>query len=57
MVLENRIIFPDEGEQELAEQVLEDQGLDYDYDSKDRMMVDEDGLEALEEEGVDFDQV
>ena len=52
-----RIVFDDECEQEDAEKALDDAGVWYDYDSGDRMMIQEDGLAVLDEAGVDFDEV
>lgn len=52
--LRYRIIAPDFIE---VEKVLDEAGCDYDYDSGDRIMVNQAGLNALNDAGVDFDEV
>ena len=39
------------------EELFDNKGIDYDYDCGDRMMVNQDGLDALAESDIDFDQV
>ncbi len=52
-----RIIFSDSVDQDTAENLLDEEGEWYDYDSGDRMMVNQDGLDLLYESEVDFDEV
>jgi hypothetical protein len=40
-----------------AEKVLDKKGIWYDYDSGDRMMVEQDGLNALDKADIDYDEV
>jgi hypothetical protein len=56
-MLEYRLIFSDPDEEEKAIKVLDETGNDYDHDSGDRMMVDQDGLDALAEAGIDYTEV
>lgn len=51
-----RIIFRT-GEGAEAERCLDEEGLWYDYDSGDRMMLHKDGLNCLEKNGIDYDEV
>lgn len=55
--LEHRIIFTDGEDIAMAESLLDDAGCDYDYDSNDRMMINDDGIEILSGAGIDFDVV
>ena len=59
MELERRIIFTNGEDISLAESILDNEGCDYDYDSGDRMMISDDGIEALSNADIyiDFDVV
>ena len=52
-----RVIFPSEEERDAAENVLDEVECKYDYDSDDRMMIDQCGLNFLDEYGIDYDEV
>ncbi len=52
-----RVIFPSDEERGAAENVLDEVGCSYDYDSGDRMMVDQCGLNFLDEYGIDYDEI
>lgn len=56
-MLDNRIIFDYEDDRIDAEDALEEAGEDFDYDSGDRMMVSDEGIEVLDEAGIDYDLV
>ena len=52
-----RVLFSNTEECIEAEKVLDDNSLDYDYDSRNRMMLSEEGIEVLEENNIDFDLI
>lgn len=52
-----RLIFANDESRENAEAILDEEELWYDYDSGDRMMVNHDGLNAIDEAGIDFDEI
>ena len=52
-----RVIFPSAEERDAAENTLDEVGCSYDYDSDDRMMVDQCGLNFLDEYGIDYDEI
>ena len=52
-----RVLFGRDEDREEAEECLDNLGLDYDYDSGDRMMVGQEALDELYEAGVDFDEI
>ena len=52
-----RVIFNDDNDRELAETILDAFGEDYDYDSGDRMMLKQDGLNLLGQTNIDYDEV
>lgn len=52
-----RVLFGRDEDREEAEERLDELGLDYDYDSGDRMMVGQEALDELYEAGVDFDEI
>ncbi len=54
-MLDHRIFFDDEEDRLNAEAALEAAGLDFDYDSGDRMMISEEGLEVLDENVINYD--
>ena len=55
--MENRVIFSSDIDRDEAEEWLDDHGQDYDYDSGDRMMLAQGGLDSLYESGIDFDEI
>ncbi len=52
-----RIIFSDKEEESNAAKLLENEGLDFDYDSGNRMMLNQESLDFLHSADVDFDEV
>ena len=56
-MLEYRVTFPDDDEEEKAVEILEKEGVDFDWDSGDRMMLNQEGLDLLRFENIDFDEV
>ena len=52
-----RLLFDDEEEQSKAENILDEEYIDYDYDSGDRMMTNAEGVEALNDNEILFDIV
>lgn len=52
-----RLFFHSSHDQSRAIDCLDENGCDYDWDSGDRMMVDQDGLDCLYDCGVDFAEV
>ena len=50
-------ITKDDDESRAAEQALDEEELDYDYDSGNRMMIGQDGLEFLSEKCFDYWEV
>lgn len=57
MEYDYRVIFPNKEEEEKAVKLLDEEGLDYDWDSGDRMMLDQEGLDFLYSTDVDFDEL
>ena len=52
-----RVLFPSTEECIEAEKVLDNKLLDYDYDSGNRMLLSDEGIEVLEENNIDFDLI
>jgi len=52
-----RITFSDGEDLELAEDILDEAGAWYDFDSGDRMMINQDGINVLDEADIDYDEV
>ena len=52
-----RLLFTGNDDAEVAENILDEIGAWYDYDSGDRMMVHKDGLEALYDANLEFDEI
>ena len=52
-----RLLFDDEEEQSKAENILDEEYIDYDYDSGDRMMTNAEGVEVLNDNEILFDIV
>ncbi len=55
--MEYRVIFAEPEGQERAIVLLEEEGIDFDFDSGDRMMLDQEGLDFLYNTDIDFDEV
>ncbi len=55
--MEYRITFSDKEEESKAAKLLENEGLDFDWDSGDRMMLTKESLDFLYSTDVDFDEV
>ncbi len=54
---EIRVIFSDKDEENNAAKLLENEGLNFDWDSGDRMMLSQESLDFLHSTDVDFDEV
>lgn len=54
---DNRLYFENKNHQQQAENWLDENGFRYDLDGDDRLMVDDEGLEACYECGFDFEEI
>ncbi len=50
----NRVIFSDSDDETKAVEVLDEAGEDYDWDSGDRMMISDSGINALDNNEIDY---
>ena len=55
--LSYRVVFASDEDKYEAENLLDDAFEDYDYDSGDRMMIGQSGLDRLYTSNIDFDEV
>ena len=52
-----RVLFKNLDDNIEAEEILDKSGQDYDYDNGGGMIIDDNGLEELETNNVDFDRI
>ena len=50
----NRVIFSDSDDETKAVEVLDEAGEDFDWDSGDRMMISDSGINALDNNEIDY---